>query len=205
MVSDSPAATTDWGPYRFTAAALAVALALNLWTGNTLWLWYTVLGTSLFLLAVGRVRLRRLHPPRRAVWMVGLAASLHYVGGSLSGLHQIGGSNGLYYAFPWWDNMVHVLGSAAVGVAAAAGLLRLLPGRPVLVGALSACVGVAAGTLVELYEFAQFEWFGTVDQGFYTNTVVDLYNNLVGASLGAILFLRSGRRQPLPLQPASSP
>lgn len=168
-----------------------MALALNLATGNGLWLAYCLLGLAVFLFVVSLVRTQRIRPPTRAVWMVGIAWSLHYVGGSLSGLHQIGGPNGLYYAFPWWDNVVHALGSAAVAVAAAAVFLQLGRG---LAAFLAVAVATLAGVLVELYEFAQFVWFGTVDQGFYTNTLVDLYSNLIGAALGAILYVRGHAR-----------
>lgn len=193
MASKPSPSIVDWRPYWATAVALAVAAALNLATGNGLWLAYTLVGGTVFLVIIGLVRATPWRPPTRAVWMVGLAASLHYLGGSLSGLHQIGGPNGLYYAFPWWDNLVHGLGSAALGAAAAAGLLSVLPGRRVLVAFLAVAVASLLGVGVELYEFAQYLWFGTVDQGYYTNTLVDLYSNLVGGAIGAILYVRGAR------------
>lgn len=172
-----------------TAAVLVAALGLNLWTGNGLWLAYSLVGFAVFAFAAGLVRAGRWRPPTRAVWLVGLTWGLHYVGGSLSGLHQVGGPNGLYYALPWWDNVVHALGSAAVAVAACAALVRALPGKRVLPAFLGMAVAALVGTLVELYEFAQYLWFGTVDQGFYTNTMVDLYDNVVGGALGAALYV----------------
>ena len=190
MRADKTSADTDWRPFVITGIALGGALALNLVTHNRLWFWYTVLGLGILLTFAAATNAYRLPTPPAAVWGVGLTAALHYVGGSLSGLHQIGGPNGLYYAFPWWDNIVHVLGSAAVAIAAYATLAATVqaprPALAVLAIALSSLVGV----VVELYEFAQFVFLGTVDQGFYTNTVLDLYYNLLGATLGAIAYAR---------------
>ena len=176
---------------------------MNLATHNGLWLAYSLLGTIVFLVLVTLVRMGRLVLPRRAMWMIGLAAALHYIGGSLSGLHQVGGPNGLYYAFPWWDNLVHALGSAAIAVAAAAGLLPLLPRNRKLAGLLAVGLANLVGVGVELYEFSQYVWFHTVDQGYYTNTLVDLYSNLIGACLGALLYIR-GEPAPPPV-PSATP
>jgi hypothetical protein len=187
----------DWRPYRATLAVLALAIALNLATGNALWLGYSLFGLAVFALVAGLVRAGRMRPDPLAAWLVGLSLSLHYAGGSLSGLHQVGGPNGLYYAFPWWDNLAHALGLAGVGVAACAVLLRVLPGRLLLCAFLGLCVAAFVGTLVELYEFAQYLAFGTVDQGFYTNTMVDLYSDLVGGALGSSLYALAWRRKAL--------
>lgn len=193
---------SQWTPYRATGAVLMVALALNLWTRNTLWLIYTLVGCAVFAAVVASVRRSGWYAPPRAVWMVGIAAGLHYVGGSMAGLHLVGGPNGLYYAFPWWDNVVHVLGSFAIASAAAAGLLPLLPARRGLVVVLAASLAALVGTLVEVYEFVQYVYFGTVDQGYYTNTLVDLWNNVLGAFLGAALFVHGARGEP---EPSTSP
>ncbi len=195
--SGSPPSTTpvkdsalDGRPYAATGGALALALALNLWTGNGLWLAYTAIGAGFFLVVFALAQSGRVVPPARAIWMAGMAASFHYVGGSLSGLHQVGGPNGLYYAFPWWDNVVHALGSAAVAVAAAAVLTPHITGPRWLRGLLATCVAATVGVMAELYEFAQFVFFGTVDQGFYTNTMIDLYDNILGAATAAIIYIR---------------
>lgn len=183
-------ARVDWRPYWATGAVLALALALNAFTRNGLWFWYTSLGVAGLLTFVGLARIGKLVFPTLAVWLFGIGGAMHYLGGSLSGIHAIGGPNGLYYAFPWWDNLVHALGAGSMGVAAAALLLPSLPGRKVLVGFLAACVSVTVGVFVELYEFSQFVFFETIDQGFYTNTLLDLWNNLLGAALGAFLYVR---------------
>jgi hypothetical protein len=195
VASNGRPAGVDWRPYQATAGVLAGAVALNVWTGNGLWLAYSLVCWAVFLLAAGLVRAGRWSPAPRAVWLVGLTWGLHYVGGSLAGLHRVGGPNGLYYALPWWDNLVHGLGSAGVAVAACAALRPLLPGRPMLAAFLAVAVSSLVGVAVELYEFAQFVWFGTVDQGFYTNTLVDLYSNLVGGAVGATLLTLASSRE----------
>jgi hypothetical protein len=52
-----------------------------------------------------------------------------------------------------------------------------------------AAVGLAVllGVVVELHEFGGFVAFGTVDQGFYTNTMLDLYHDVLGAGAAAVL------------------
>ncbi len=186
------ASTTDWRPYRATAGIFCAALALNLWTGNGLWLAYTLTGIGIFGVLVGLVRAQKVRPPAATVWLAGTAVTLHYVGGSMAGLHRIGGVNGLYAAFPWWDNVVHFLGCFAVAVAAWAMLEAMVPRVPAMV--LAACVAVTLGVFVELYEFAQFVMFGTIDQGFYTNTLLDLYYNLLGAASGVVVADRWSSR-----------
>jgi hypothetical protein len=186
-----PSARVDWAPYWATGTALVLAFGLNAWTGNRLWFWYTAIGTGVFLTVIGWVRRNRPAVPPMATWMVGLAGAMHYVGGSLSGLHQVGGPNGLYFVFPWWDNVVHFVGCFALGVAALA-VLEARGARPRAAFTIVEGVALAslAGVVVELYEFAQFYWLGTIDQGFYTNTVLDLYYNLLGASAGAFSYGR---------------
>ncbi|MEA3191150.1 MAG: hypothetical protein QOD77_1732 [Thermoplasmata archaeon] len=186
-----------WRPYAATALLLAAAAALNLATGNQLWFGYTLFGAGILCVGVGLARLKGWFLPARPAWLLGLMAALHYGGGSLAGLHQVGGPNGLYYALPWWDNAVHLVGSAALGLGAGLWTTRILPARRVAAVVLAACVAATAGVVVELYEFAQFVLFGTVDQGYYTNTLVDLYNNLLGGVLGAWLAARAPIRSPV--------
>lgn len=180
-------------PLLATALILVLALALNAATGNRLWFWYTLVGLALLGLFAGSVKHLGLRLPRRPTWAVGLAGSLHYVGGSLSAVGAIGGVNGLYYVLPWWDNLTHFLGSGAVGVAAYAILVHYHPSLAGLAGGVLA-VGVAqlVGVLIELYELVGFLFFGTVDQGFYLNNAIDLYYNVLGAAVavtGYALYL----------------
>lgn len=189
MAPERPADFDSW-PWAVTALAMTVAIAMNIALANLLWLGYSLVGATVVATLFFVVRWRRLAVPSLAVWMVGVAAALHYIGGSLSGLHQIGGPNGLYYAFPWWDNVVHFLGSWAVGVAAAALLIQSVPAPRVRVF-VAACIACTVGVVVELYEFVQFVFFDTIDQGFYTNTLLDLYYNLLGGTAGAVVYVTS--------------
>lgn len=183
-------AEIDWRPFWVTGALLLAALVLDVWAGNRLWLAYTSIGLALLLVVAGGVRHLGWRPPTVAAWTVGLAAAMHYLGGSLSGLHQIGGVNGLYYAFPWWDNLTHFLGLAAVAVAVYAALVPRLSAGRLLTGFLAVSVACLIGILIELYELAGFLFFGTVDQGFYLNNALDLYYNLLGAVTGVVVYAR---------------
>lgn len=189
VVPNRETTNVDWLPYYATAGVLLAAIVLNLWTQNGTWLAYSLVGTTGFLIFVGLARAEIFAFPTRTVWLLGLAGAMHYVGGSLAGLHQVGGPNGLYFAFPWWDNVVHLLGTGAVAIGAATLLETRLKKEKWVWWFLATCVGVFVGVLVELLEFSQFVFFGTVDQGFYTNTLIDLYNNLLGAALGAALHV----------------
>lgn len=205
MAPEPPSTDVDMRPWALTAIVLGLALVMNLWTGNDLWLGYTVFGSTCFMILLGLIRANRIHIPSGAVWMVGVGAALHYLGGSMAGLHQFRGGteNGLYYAFPWWDNVVHFLGSWAVGVAAVALLAPMVAGPRWLLPVLGTTVAVTVGALVELWEFSQFVFFGTIDQGFYTNTLLDLYYNLLGGGAGAFIYARSRRGRPADSTPSS--
>ncbi len=183
-----PSVMDDAVPWRVGAVVLAVALLVNLLTGNTLWRNYTLVGIAVFLV------LHHLHhrgswhiPPRTALAMA-IVGALHFLGGSLAGVHRVFGVNGLYYILPWWDNAAHALGGAAVWLLADAVLRQHLGGlqRRVVTSVAAVALAVLAGVVVELYEFAGFLLFGTVDQGFYTNTMLDLYYDLLGAVAAAV-------------------
>lgn len=176
-------------PYLVSAGIVLLAMAANAWTGNRLWLGYSLVGAGLVATLMALDHAYRWHLPERLLWWSLLPLAMHYLGGSLSGLHQWG-TNGLYYALPWWDNAVHFLGAGAAGVAAAYVLApRLRAGRAATVF-LATCVAATVGLVVELYEFVGFLWFGTVDQGYYTNTLLDLYYNGLGGFAGAWLWTR---------------
>lgn len=179
-------------PYLVSLAIVLLAVAANAYVGNRLWFWYSAVGVAAVGIVMGLDRVYRWHLPDRLVWWCGVPLAMHYLGGSLSGLHQWG-SNGLYYALPWWDNAVHLIGCGAVGVVTAYLLAPRLPRRRGLVVLLAASVATTVGMLIEFYEFVGFLYFGTVDQGYYTNTILDLYYNAVGAFVGAWLWMRPAR------------
>lgn len=175
-------------PYVVAVLLVASAVAVNAAVGNRLWLSYSLVGLVGTLAVLALDRSYGWHLPDRLLWWTAVPLAMHYLGGSLSGLHQWG-PNGLYYALPWWDNVVHFLGAGAAGVAAAY-LLRPRIGSRRLAVFVAGCVASTLGMAVELYEFTGFLWFGTVDQGYYTNTLLDLYYNALGGFTGAWLWLR---------------
>jgi hypothetical protein len=172
-----------------------VAVLLNASMGNRLWLGYSVVGVVLILIIMVLDRTYNWQLPDRLLWWCGVPLAMHYMGGSLSGLHQWG-NNGLYYALPWWDNLVHFLGAGAAGIAAAHVMGPLVAGRRTATIVLATCVGATLGLAVEVYEFTGFLWFGTVDQGYYTNTILDLYYNVLGAFAGSWIWTRPHRNAP---------
>ncbi len=181
-------------PYLAALAIVAVAVGANAALGNRLWLGYSAVGLGL-VVAVWRLDVaHRWHLPDRLLWWCGLPLAMHYLGGSLSGLHQWG-DNGLYYALPWWDNLVHFLAAAAAAVAAAYLLAPRLPRQRRTVILCATAIASLLGLAVEVYEFVGFLWFGTVDQGYYTNTVLDLYYNALGGFAGAWLWMRPAPAQ----------
>lgn len=181
-------------PYVVALLLVALAVAVNSAVDNRLWLVYSLVGLAGLGALLGVDRAYRWHLPDRLLWWTTVPLAMHYLGGSLSGLHQWG-TNGLYYALPWWDNVVHFLGAGAAGVAAAYLLAQRVSSRG-LATFLAGCVASTLGMAVELYEFAGFLWFDTVDQGYYTNTLLDLYYNALGGFTGAWLWLRRPAAQP---------
>ena len=175
--------------YLVSLGIVLLAVTANALVQNRLWLSYSLVGVVLVVTAMVLDRVYRWHLPDRLLWWCGVPLAMHYFGGSLSGLHQWG-TNGLYYALPWWDNLVHFIWAAAVGVAAAYLLAPRLPRQRATVVFTATCIATTLGMAVEVYEFAGFLWFGTVDQGYYTNTVLDLYYNALGAFAGAWRWMR---------------
>lgn len=189
--------------------ALAVALALlsvaTFLEGKRLWAAYNAVGVALALSAALLVRRLGTPLPRGAALLCVLTALLHYVGGSLGGHFGIDGINGLYAVIPWYDRVTHFFGAAGVALLAQ----RLLAAQAArdgwrvpsaTLGFFAFCLTLAVGVGVELFEFGAWSFFGTVDQGFYSNTMMDLYDDATGALFGAALAVAwpgpSARRRP---------
>lgn len=171
---------------------LILALVLNLSTGNGLWLAYTLVGVLAYAILFVLDRRGKLDVPSRTLMAMAIVASLHFLGGSLAGVHSVFGVNGAYYVLPWWDNVAHFLGGA-VGWMFFDFLFRARMGleeRRVATSLAAVGFTAMAGIGVELYEFSGFLFFGTIDQGFYTNTMLDLYYDLLGAGAAAIAIHR---------------
>lgn len=174
------------------AGVLAGALATNVATGNALWRNYTLVGTAVFLVLYRLEQVGAMRIPTRTLHAITLVGALHFLGGSLAGLHEIFGVNGAYYIFPWWDNAAHLLGGAVAWLLCDAVLRQRLAMAARRPATSAAAVGLAVlvGVLVELYEFSGFLAFGTVDQGFYVNTMLDLYYDVLGAAAAGVVAHR---------------
>lgn len=176
----------------FVAAALVALAVATFLEGKRLWAAYNLVGAALALaLALLLARLD-LSLPRGAALVCLATAMLHYVGGSLGGHFGIAGVNGLYAVVPWWDRVTHFAGAAGVAVLALS-LLReaasrggwRAPGAALALFAFALALAVGVG--VELFEFGAWTFFATIDQGFYSNTMMDLFDDATGAAFGASL------------------
>lgn len=179
-------------PILFLAAALASVAVATYLEGKRLWAAYNVVGLTLLLAFALLVARLRLDLPRGATLVCYLTLILHYVGGSLGGHFGIDGVNGLYAVFPWWDRVTHFAGASGVALLAFH-VLRGVGARDawrVPDGALALfafALTMAVGVGVELFEFGAWTFFATIDQGFYSNTMMDLYGDATGAAFGAAL------------------
>lgn len=187
-------ARSSVAPLVVLALALLFLAAATYIEGKRLWAAYNIVGATLALLVAFLLRRLDVPLPRGAMLVCVLAALLHYVGGSLGGYFGLTGINGLYAAIPWYDRITHFFGSAGVALLAQ----RLLAARGVRdgwrvpEGALAFfafCIALSVGVAIELFEFGAWVFFGTIDQGFYSNTMMDLYHDVAGAALGAGLAL----------------
>lgn len=176
------------GPLSILALSLAFLSLATFLEGKRLWAAYNAIGsvaTLAFLVVTIKLDLQL---PRGATLVLYATAMLHYVGGSLGGHYGITGINGLYAVFPWWDRMTHFFG--ATGVAMFGYHVLKLRGWNVPSSGLAFfafVLAIAVGVGVELFEFAGWTFFGTIDQGFYSNTMMDLYDDTTGALFGAAL------------------
>lgn len=178
----------------FLAVAFA-SLAVGTWLeGKRLWAAYNALGVLFTLVFALVVRRLRVPLPRRATAICYAAVCLHYVGGSLGGHFGVTGVNGLYAVLPWYDRVTHFAGATgvslllfhlALGLRASRGWR--VPDAPVAGAAFAFTVAVGVG--VELFEFAAWAFFGTIDQGFYSNTMMDLFTDACGAAFGSSVAL----------------
>lgn len=181
-------------PLLFLAGAFACISLATLLEGKRLWAAYNAVGATATLLFALVVRRHRIDLPRWPTLACFLALCLHYVGGSLGGHFGIRGVNGLYAVFPWYDRVTHFGGALGVSLLLwhlLAGLARRgawnLP--PAALSWFAFGLTMAVGVAVELFEFAAWFLFGTIDQGFYSNTMMDLFVDACGAAFGAGLAL----------------
>lgn len=175
-------------------ASLSIATYLE---AKPLWAAYNALGVLFTLTFALVIRRLRVPLPGRATALCYIAVCLHYVGGSLGGHFGVAGVNGLYAKIAWYDRVTHFAGAAGVALLCfhLLGQLEAAHGwviseRAVAIFAFT--IAMTLGVFTELFEFAAWTFFGTVDQGFYSNTMMDLFTDTAGATFGtsASLALR---------------
>lgn len=172
-------------------ASLALATALE---GKRLWAAYNLLGvlfTLIFALVIHRLRVPI---PPRATMICYIAVCFHYVGGSLGGHFGLTGINGLYAAIPWYDRVTHFAGASGIALLTFHLLLEMSRARGWIVSERAWAVfafacAMTMGVFIELFEFGAWTFFGTVDQGFYSNTMMDLFTDTAGAAFGSSVGL----------------
>lgn len=199
---DAASDVTRRDPRLWALALLAVAfasLAVATWLeGKRLWAAYNTLGvlfTVVFLVVVARLCVPL---PPRATAICYAAVCLHYIGGSLGGHFGIVGVNGLYAVFPWYDRITHFAGASGIALLVFHLTLNLrdargwvVPSQVIALGAFG--MAMSFGIATELFEFGAWAFFGTIDQGFYSNTMMDLFTDTCGAAFGASVGLALGR------------
>ncbi len=188
------------------AAFLALAL-VNEIRGFDLWRNYALSGFFLgapIIYALWRLDMRL---PQYIQGIIVVAMLAHYIGGSLGsvpgppyrmGLFGMHGINGTYHVIEWWDHLTHGLGigATAMGFAYLFDVYQLRRGlgwNPHELWIVSVLAALTAGVGVELYEYLGKTAFQTIDQGGYENTMMDLWYNILGATVGAGLAVTINR------------
>lgn len=186
-------------PFLVGLACFAVLALVNEARDFALWRNYALSGIGLGGLTTYLVWRADWRLPHYIQWVIVAGLLLHYGGGSLGspdpfrmGLLDLHGVNGAYHEFTWWDNLTHGvgIGAGAMAIAYLAEAYQLRRGFAWpgwAVGAIAVLGALAAGVVVELYEYLGKSAFQTIDQGGYVNTMRDLHFNVLGALAGAVL------------------
>jgi hypothetical protein len=194
-------------PFVIGIACFAVLAAVDQARDFTLWRNYALSGIVLGSITTYILWRADVRIPRYIQWVIVAGLFLHYVGGSMGspdpfrmGLLDLHGVNGAYHEFSWWDNLTHAVGIGAGAMAIAylvevAQLRRGLAWQGWAVGIVALLGALAAGVVVELYEYLGKAAFQTIDQGGYVNTMRDLHFNILGATIGAVLAVVVDRRR----------
>ncbi|TWT85705.1 hypothetical protein Pla123a_05120 [Posidoniimonas polymericola] len=190
----------------FTAAYLGASLVRLICSPNAEFAFY--LTVTLLLLGAVVALHRKIDLHIGALWGLAVWGLLHMAGGLvyLPVDWPIGGETHVLYNL-WliedrlkYDQVVHAFGFGLVTWIAWQGLTYAFAQhgvrpRPTLgLMTLCVCVGMGAGALNEVVEFAAFQTLPETNVGEYENTGWDLVSNLVGSLIAAtVIYLR---RQP---------
>lgn len=100
-------------------------------------------------------------------------------------MHWVGVEQSLYWIYPWWDILTHMLGGLTMGLWAAAvsSRYKLPPRRAlfIIVG-----VGLAFGVAFELWEAV--EGVGGGYGGYWFDTTKDILDDVLGAFAAWVIY-----------------
>ena len=194
-------------PFLVGLLCFALLALLNETRGFDLWRNYALSGIGLGGVSTYIIWRTDVRVPHYIQWVIVAGLLLHYGGGSMGspdpfrmGLFDLHGVNGAYHEYSWWDNLTHAvgMGAGAMAIAYLAEAYQVRRGfawSGWAVGLVGFLGGLAAGVVVELYEYLGKAAFQTIDQGGYVNTMRDLHFNVLGAAVGAALAAIVDRRR----------
>lgn len=206
MPTERPTWTTVQ-PFVVGLASFVVLAVVNEIRDFTLWRNYALSGVLMGGISTYIIWRTDVRVPHYIQWVIVAGLLLHYGGGSLGspdpfamGLLNLHGVNGAYHEFSWWDNLTHAagMGAGAMGIAYLAEAYQMRRGfawQGWVVGLVAFLGSLAAGVVVELYEYLGKSAFQTIDQGGYVNTMRDLHFNVLGAGVGAAVAVVVDRRR----------
>lgn len=193
----------------FTLAYLLPAIAISIATGNSEFVYYSVI--MVILIGVVLIVHWQCQLSPGVQWCLAIWGAMH-MGGGLIPIPESWPSNGpIHVLYSWWlipkllkyDHVVHAFGFGVTTIVCWEGLqaiirkydphLQLRPTLGVLVICAAAAMGF--GALNEVLEFVATLVLAKTNIGGYDNTGWDLVSNLGGATLAALLlrFTRSSR------------
>ncbi|WP_143406895.1 hypothetical protein [Methanonatronarchaeum thermophilum] len=179
---------SGWAPIaaRFLQAVLVIFTIAGVYTGNVRWTFSALIALAITQLPTIITKNLDMYLPPLLNFLIVLALSLHVVGGFL----------GFYDNVWWWDNLTHTFSSFLITVLGLVVLFSVdlyadsikIPGRYTWMFLFM--VIMATGVVWEILEFIGDELFGTTMQYGLRDTVADMFWNMVGASIAALLGQR---------------
>jgi len=109
-------------------------------------------------------------------------------------LHYLGGMMDWYHSIEWWDHLTHGLAHIIFVLFMFYAYEYLHKKKkvdihPVLVFTIVTVMAAGLGALSEVREYSFSLFFGTLDQGGYSNTMQDINWNFIGASLALFYYI----------------
>lgn len=195
-----PITTGEWGVVAFTSVYLLASLARLVTSPNAEFAFY--LAVTLLLAGLVLLLHRRIDLHIGTLWGLAVWGLAHMAGGLVYLPHDwpIGGETHVLYNL-WliedrlkYDQLVHAFGFGLVTWIAWQGLTHAFAERGATARPtwglllISVCVGMGAGAMNEVVEFAAFQTLPETNVGEYENTGWDLVSNLIGSVVAALLI-----------------